>query len=137
MQSQPINFSLNLMPIAMVSSNTKYRSPIEDIKGVMIFWKVFAIFTIETDSKVLQWSYYLYVAISHTFCIYIGFVMQFGACFKANSLKDVVETLFISFAYANAVFKVTIMHFRRNDAKKLWRKLNKDHFKIKDSTEQV
>lgn len=112
------------------------RSPFEKIKSELIIWKFYAIFDIDTNSKIKKALFRLY-ALSYIiwFC-YIGFALHFGSVIYADTIREAAETLYVCVSYGNAVTKIMIAYPNRKNIKKLYDKINSERFKADEQDDE-
>lgn len=99
------------------------RSPFEKLKSEILIWKFYAIFDIETNSKIKRKLFRIYSLSYITWFCYIGFALHFGSVIYADTIREASETLYVCVSYGNAVTKIMIAYPNRDSIKKLYDKI--------------
>lgn len=113
-----------------------HQSPYDNVSIELMLWRFYALFDIETNSGIKLRLFEAYAWFYWAFFIFIGFLLQFGAVFIAQSTQEVVETLYISITYANAMVKLLLCLPKRGNMRRLYDKMNSAEYKSNGIDEQ-
>lgn len=113
-----------------------HRSPFDNLGTELKLWRFYGLFDIETDSKKKKVLFKAYTWFYQIVFVYIGFLLQFGTVFNAESMAEAAETLYVSVSYANAVIKILITFWSREKVKRLYDRINVDNYRANGIDEQ-
>lgn len=110
------------------------RSPYDRCTFELRVWRIYALFDLDTKSELKKTLFRIYAVLYRIIFCYIGFMLQFGSVFYAQSSKEAAQTLYVSTSFGNAVMKLTLIS--RDNMRKLYDKINCEKFRSNGTDEQ-
>lgn len=114
-----------------------FRSPIENLPIEALVWKIYGLFDTESGSLSEKKIFKAYVLVTQALFIYGGIFIQVGTASYTDTIEEDAQALCVSCAYVKAACKAYIFVSSRNNAGKLWAKLDADVFKTSSDKEKI
>lgn len=110
-------------------------SPLEVLGFHKKVFKFFGMFQIETESKKLKQLMEIYIVGYQVVFTDLGFLLFSLAVLESDSSKELLQILFVVFAYLNAVVKALIFYLKRKHLERLWSTFDDPEYTARDHTE--
>lgn len=111
-------------------------SPLDVLGFHKKVFKFYGMFQIETDSKLLKRLMGMYTIGYQVLFTDLGFLMFSLAVVESGSSKELLQILFVVFAYLNAVVKTLIFYLKRKHLEELWLNLDDPEYMAYDRIEK-
>lgn len=111
-------------------------TPLESLRYYKVVFKFFGGYELDSDSKMLKKLMIIYTIGFQLIFTDLGFILFTLPLLKSSSSKELLQILFVVFAYINAVIEAIIFFRNRKQFKALWLQLEDPDFVAKNSLEE-